>query len=281
MQTITRRDAVRLSLGGLTLGGASAAIQSRFGGVMLGAQCYSFRDLSQDAAIQAMVDIGIGACEVNWIHNEPARLRKDRNGLRDWRLTVPLSEFEKVGKNFRAAGIDPWAYTYNIRSDFTDAEMERGFEMTQALGARGISCSGHVSMAKRIDAMARKYKIRVGMHNHSKISPNEVATPADMAEAIKGASDYLGLLFDIGHFVAAGFDPLPFLREHHSRIIAVHVKDRKRDQGAKRPLRPGRHTHQGSVAPDSGQEVRHPRRHRIRVRSEGHGSGSPQVLRIL
>src|SRR5579872_3534936 len=227
---MTRRDVLGLALG------AAAAVRSTFRGVTLGAQCYSFRDLTQSAAIQAMVEIGIGACEVNWMHMEPARFRKDREGLREWRLTVPLAGFEKAGRSFRAAGIDPWAYTYNMRADFTDAEMERGFEMTQALGARGISSSANISMAGRIDRLAKKYRIHVGLHNHSRVAPDEIATPADLAGAIKGASEYLGILLDIGHFVAAGFDPAPFLRQHHERILAVHVKDRKRNQGANVPF---------------------------------------------
>jgi sugar phosphate isomerase/epimerase len=216
-----------------------AVIEPRFHGVTLGVQCYSFRDRPLDAAITSMVDIGFGECEMNWMHMEPVEFRKDREQLRHWRLTVPLSQFEKGGQRVRAAGIDPWAYTYNMKADFTDAEMARGFEMAQALGCRAIVSSINVSVARRIDAQAKKYRMPVALHNHSRIVADEVATPQDLAAATKGASDYMRFCLDIGHFVAAGFDPIAFLRQNHSRTLAIHIKDRKRAQGPNVPLGEG------------------------------------------
>jgi len=231
MGTMTRRDFGRLAMAAVT--------PSRFGGVTLGVQCYSFRDRPLDATIQAMVDIGFSACEMNYRHLEPLELARNRDALREWRLKAPLADFTAAAKKVRAAGIDPWAYTFNIRRDFTEPEMVRGFEMMKALGVTGFSCSANLSMVPRIDALARKYRIRAGLHNHSRISPDEIATPDDLLGARKGASDYLTILLDIGHFVAAGFDPIDFIRKHHAEIIAIHVKDRKRDQGPNVPLGQG------------------------------------------
>jgi sugar phosphate isomerase/epimerase len=186
-----------------------------------------------------MVALGIGECEMNWMHMEPVELRKDREKLRQWRVTVPLAHFEKAGEKVRAAGIDPWAYTYNMKADFTEPEMARGFEMARALGCRAIVSSINLSVAGRIDALAKKNKMAVALHNHSRIEPNEMATPRDLAEATNNASDYMGFCLDIGHFVAAGFDPTEFLRQNHARTLAVHIKDRKRQQGPNVPLGEG------------------------------------------
>ena len=218
---------------------ARPPIQSTFNGVTLGVQGYSFRTLPRDAAIRAMADIGFGTCEANYVHMEPPELRRDREKMRQWRLTVPLGEFEKAGREYRDAGIEPWAYTYTMRADYTDAELERGFEMARAMGVTYIASTANVSAAKRIDPMARKYRVRVGVHNHSNPAPDELATPDSFAEALKGASDYVGITFDIGHFVAAGFDPIPFLRQHHARIFGIHIKDRKRGNGPNVPFGQG------------------------------------------
>jgi sugar phosphate isomerase/epimerase len=44
---------------------------------------------------------------------------------------------------------------------------------------------------------------------------------------------------DIGHFSAAGFDPVEFLRKHHDRITNLHIKDRKRNDGPNMPFGQG------------------------------------------
>lgn len=232
---MNRRELGRLSalaLGGITLTQTSRAQpSSNFAGVILGLQGFCFKDRPLDAAVQAMTDIGAEECEISWRHMEPDF--PDRNGagrdkVRQWRLRAPLSQFEAAGNKFRAAGIDPYGYTLNMKDDFTDAEIVRGFEMAQALRVKEITCSANISTVKRIDTWARKFKIRVGLHNHNRIARNELATAEDFAAARRGTSDYIGIAFDIGHFVAAGFDPVSYVAQNHGSILLIHVKDRKR-----------------------------------------------------
>ena len=214
-------------------------IDSTLAGVRIGCQSYSFRDRSLEKAIEGLAAVGIGVCELYAGHVEPVDLRGKREELRQWRETVSLGHFESVGKQFRDAGIDLYAYNYSFRDDFSDREMERGFEMAQAMGAKVMTASSNVSTAKRIDLYAKKYKIRVGMHNHSRIRENEFATPADFDAARKGASDYIAINLDIGHFTAANFDPVDYLDKHHADILTLHIKDRKRDQGDNVPFGEG------------------------------------------
>ncbi len=219
-----------------------AMIDSTFHGVLIGVQSYSFRDRLLEGAVQAIADVGIGSCEVASGHLEGGfggSPKKNREELRQWRLSVPLDEFEAVGKKFRDAGIDVYAYNYSFKDDFTDAEIERGFEMAQAIGAKVITASANVSTAASIDRYAKKYKMRVGMHNHSNIRENEFATPDDFDRARRGNSDYIAINLDIGHFTAANFDAVDYLDKHHDDILTLHIKDRKRDQGANVPFGEG------------------------------------------
>jgi sugar phosphate isomerase/epimerase len=69
------------------------------------------------------------------------------------------------------------------------------------------------------------------MHNHSNVEdPNEFATPDSLATAM-GLSNYFKLNLDIGHFTAANYDAVAYIREHHDRITNLHLKDRKKNQG--------------------------------------------------
>jgi len=239
MSQYSRRDLGRIvaGAGSLALAGdllAAPKPNSKIAGVQIGVQTYSFRDRPLDDCIAAIVECGINSCELWQGHVEPRPQKKDkeaREELRKWRTSVPLDEFKKVADKLRKAGVSLSAYNYSFRDDFTDEEIERGFQMAKALGLKAITASSNVSTARRVDPFARKYKIMVGMHNHSIIKPNEFATPENFAEAMKGASQYIGINLDIGHFLAAGFDPVSYLQEHHRHIVTVHLKDRKKNQG--------------------------------------------------
>ena len=214
---------------------AASKPNSKLKGVQIGVQSYSFRDRPLDDAIAGMVEAGINCCELWQGHVEPRSPTKGpeaREELRKWRTSVSLDEFQKVREKLQKAGVILYAYNLSFREDFTDEEIDRGFQMAQALGVKAITASSNVTTARRIDPFAQKYKVPVGMHNHSNIKANEFATPDNFAEAMRGMSSYVAINLDIGHFVAAGFDPVAFLQEHHAHIVTMHIKDRKKNQGA-------------------------------------------------
>lgn len=234
---LSRREFSRLAVAATPAAALAARINSTVSGVMIGVQSYSFRDRSLDEAIAAMKQIGLGYVELWSGHIEPRGMQREM--LREWRLSAPLDNFRAVRKKFDEAGITLYAYNYSFRDDFTDEEIARGFEMAKALGVRHITASSNVSTAKRIDPHAAKAKITVGMHNHSNIKPNEFATPDDFAEAMRGASQYIAVNLDIGHFVAAGFDPVDYIEKNHKKIVTLHIKDRKKNQGPNVPFGEG------------------------------------------
>lgn len=210
---------------------AASALAAKPGNVTLGAQTYSLRDRDADKAVAALKELQINTVEMWSGHAEPFSGKVDREEVRKWRLSVPLSHFTTIRKKFKDNGITIHAYNYSFREDFTDAEVARGFEFADALGAKIITASSNVSTAKRVDPFARKAKIRVGMHNHSRIVANEFATPENFLEAMNGMSKYICINLDIGHFTAANFDPVEFLGKWHKRIVTLHIKDRRKNQG--------------------------------------------------
>lgn len=245
MSLISRRDAGKLLLAGCA--GAlvsrkelhsAAMINSVFRGVQIGAQSYSFRDRPLDACIEAFRTIGLGECELTEGHLEPAKAKNPE--LKKWRLEAPLSFFKEVRQKFDRAGILLYAWNYSFRRDYTDLEIERGFQMAEALGVKYITASSNVSVAPRVDKYAQKYKIMVGFHGHDQTSnPDEFSSPDTFARAMQGASPYIGVNLDIGHFTAAGGDPIAYIQEHHDKIVALHLKDRKKNHGANLPFGQG------------------------------------------
>lgn len=180
--------------------------------------------------------MGLGECELWQGHVEPRITSTEgRPELRKWRTTVSLDHFEGIRGKFDRAGINLSTYNYSFRDDFTDAEIERGFEMAKALGVKALTASSTVSATRRVAPIAAKHKMMVGMHGHDNLAdPNEFARPESFEAAMR-ESKWIGLNLDIGHFTAAGYDPLPFLEKYHSRTVTVHIKDRKKNQGPNMP----------------------------------------------
>lgn len=245
---MTRREWSKLMLTGLA-GLAMPGFLSP--GVVIGLQTYSLRDRSLDEAVKAMVQLGIKSCELWEGHVEPLELQWKRNStpsemqrkkelLMEWRNGLQMSYIGGIKEKLNEAGIKVQAYNATIKDNISEHDLELAFKIAQALGTDTLTTSGTVSVMKRVDVYAQKYKINVGMHNHAHVDkPNEFATPDSFERGAKGLSAYIKINLDIGHFTAANFDAVAFIREHHERIVCVHLKDRKKDQGANLPFGSG------------------------------------------
>ena len=252
MTAYTRRQFNNLLLTGLAaapvagLAGTQKAASSRFAGVRVGTQSYSFRDRSLDDAISAMAALGISYCELWSSHAERGAMpatasatASRREAQRAWRLAPATIEyFKSLRAKFDDAGVTLTSYDVPFGNDFSDDEIAATFACGRALGVSVITSSSQVPIAARVAPAAAKANMRVGFHNHSRIAPNEFARPEDWATAMT-AGPNIAMTLDIGHFTAANFDALAFLDEHHDHIVSMHIKDRKRDQGATVPFGQG------------------------------------------
>jgi sugar phosphate isomerase/epimerase len=184
--------------------------------------------------VAAVAGVGINSCELWSGHVEPSGL--DKESRTRWRLETPLSQIEKLASRFSDAGIELNAFYYDFRKNMDDPEIERGFLMARALGTKIVTSSSNPSISKRVDRFAQKYRIRVGMHNHPQEGrSDEFGGPKDFAAAMQGCSQYICVNLDVGHFVAAGYDPVKYILENNSRIVTLHLKDRKRGLGRESP----------------------------------------------
>jgi len=244
----------RREFGGLALAAGAGALALDLPslpflkGVRIGVQSYSFRTMPLADAIKAMKDIGIPECELWQGHVEPRPTMEPnpaggpprapegyREELRTWRLTAPEVALREVRTSFDDAGIKVQAYNISFNDSFTDDEIDRGFVMAKAFGAKFITASSNLKTIPRLVPFVEKHKMTVAMHNHSNTKdPNEFATPESFEAALKLSKNF-AINLDIGHFVAAGYDPIAFIKANNKRITNLHLKDRKKDQGANVP----------------------------------------------
>src|SRR5262249_29211174 len=127
-----------------------------------------------DVVIKAMTECGLAECELFAPQVEPQSTAgrggrrgappspeavKARDDLRQWRLETPLDLSRDIARKFKAAGITIYGYNYSPNASFTDEEIDRGFEMTKALGADIITASTTLDVAKRIAPFAEKHRM--------------------------------------------------------------------------------------------------------------------------
>ena len=117
---------------------------------------------------------------------------------------------------------------------------------------------------------ADKHNMIVAVHGHADIkNPEQISTEETFLKCF-AASKNIWANLDIGHYTAAGLNPVDFLQKHHGRITNLHVKDRKNlaNGQANVPFGQGDTPVQGSAAASEEEQVGHRRQHRVRVHAE-------------
>ena len=249
----TRRDFGKLALGALPAAAllnrpfaaaAAAKPDSVINGVHVGTITYSYRmmpDQSAEAILRYVLDSGISAIEfmggpVEAFAGAPnvfrvpfgtkpdagqqAKLRDAREQMRKWRTSVGMDRFKALRKMYNDAGVTIYAWK-QLDPDMTDAEMDYVFNVAEALGNTHTTLElvDDPAQLKRIGQFAEKHKLYAAYPTHLQGS----MTAFDQAFA---ASKYNRANVDLGHYVAAGGDPIQFLNKFHDRIASFHLKDR-------------------------------------------------------
>jgi sugar phosphate isomerase/epimerase len=247
-------------------------------GVRLGVQTYSFHQLRQggvpavDQITAAMKRLNLNICELfspdiepfplpsfawaPWARSSSAtsaaaleklysdelhspEFQQQRAALRAWRATTPDTYFHDIAARFGAAGIEIYCFNFSFTPDMSDEEIDAGFQQGKALGAKYITSSSTLTTAKRVVPFAQRHGQPIGWHGHSNVKdPDQLATPDSFAR-VMAMSNLYKINLDIGHFAAAGFDPVEFIQQHHADITNLHIKDRKTHDGDNMPLGQG------------------------------------------
>ena len=212
------------------LAASSTKPDSIFGGVKIGAITYSFRSMPSSAEdlLGYLVQCGLSTVELMGDAAEQfAKAHTPETGF-----DGPMDGYEALRKLYNDAGVDIHIAKFgNIGdADMSDAQINYYFRAAKALGAKGITREISEDAAKRLGPMADQHEVIIAFHNHTQITPTTY--DGDMLSFGK----YLGINLDIGHYVAGtGESPIPFIEKHHERILSLHLKDRKKNDGPNLP----------------------------------------------
>jgi sugar phosphate isomerase/epimerase len=272
MLPYTRREFAKLSLAALTGAGVLSVLNrlnaaetptkllgrpnSKVAGVQLGLNVpYSFADplMSGDDILKYCLQLGLSAVELRTQPVEaflgvPANLISPKNPVASsgsaaaaaeqlgrWRKSVSLDRVTEFRKKYEATGVLIEIVKVDGIFKMTDDELDYAFALAKALGGRAISTeiSHQNEELKRLGRFADKHQLMVGYHGHATTKPEHWETAFSFAK-------HNGANVDLGHFVAGNnVSPIAFIRQYHDRITHVHVKDRKKHDGANTPFGEG------------------------------------------
>lgn len=222
---------------------AVAGPNSNFNGVQIGIITYSYRSLpgAAEELLTYITECGISSVELmggpaEQFAGAPAGKKGGGKSLLDWRLSAPMDRFKALRTKFNEAGVNIHIVKFGDIGNpgMPDGQIEYYFQVAKALGARGITREISEAAAQRLGPIADKHEIMVGFHNHTQL------TPTTYDGEILSHGKYLGLNLDIGHYVAgANHSPIPLIEKHKDRILSLHLKDRKVNNGPNMPFGQG------------------------------------------
>ena len=204
--------AVAAVVPGLTAFAADA--DPAYGGLPIGLQSYTLREMSLENALKAMQnDLKIHEVELFGGHF----------GGRSLKQVVELLKAHEVKcVSFGVVG-------FNANHD----ENRKHFETAKELGCKNVSCDPEDDPKcwESVGKLCDEYKMTAAIHPHG---PGSRWVKIDQIwKAIKDVNPKIGLNDETGWLIAAGEDPVRALEVFKERTYAMHLKDFKKGADGK------------------------------------------------
>lgn len=175
----------------------------------LGVASYSLRRFPRDQAIAMVRALGTPYINLKSVH-----LPYDASPTE---LAAARREIEAAGLRITGGG------TITFEQD-TDADVEKYFAYARGAGMPLIVATADPGILPRIERFARRYDIKVAIHNHGP-EDRRYPSPYDALKHVRDMDPRMGLCIDIGHTVRTGTDVVQAVRDAGPRLLDLHVKD--------------------------------------------------------
>ncbi len=210
----TRRDFLAAGAtlaAGLALGGrlapAAPPLEGEYGPFKMGLQSYSLRHFKLDQALEKTQELGLHYWESYSAH-------------------TPIDPKQAITLRRVAAQRDVSIIGFGVSGFSKDHDANRKiFEFGKAMGVGYLSADPTPEAFDSLDKLTEEYGIPIGIHPHGPGSRWQ--TIDQIADAIKGHSDRIGLCNDTGHLLRSGQDPVRAVEVFGKRTYGVHLKDVK------------------------------------------------------
>ncbi len=210
-RTLSRRDLLAsgfVAAGALALGARPAfARAGEYGPFKMGLQSYSLRHFKVEEALAKTKELGLHYWESYSAHTpaDPAKAAESRS-------LAAASGVEIIG--------------FGVSGFSKDHDKNRKlFEYGKALGVAYLSADPTTDAFDSLDKLTDEYGIAIGIHPHGPEAKWQ--TIDQIAGAIKGHNEKIGICLDTGHLLRSRQDPVQAVDVFGKRIYGVHLKDVK------------------------------------------------------
>jgi sugar phosphate isomerase/epimerase len=204
------------SFGLLGLPRLSAAAEDAFGGFLVGAQSYTFRNFSLEQALDRMKKLGLHYGEFYQKH-APLGMTPEQ-----------IKAFLKLCKEYE---VTPLAW--GVQQFTKDHDKNKAiFEFGKALGLRMFSADPSPDSFDSLDKLCEEYKIAIGIHPHGPSGKglHRWYSAEIILKAVKDHNPLIGSCLDTGHLIRCAqmgknLDPAAEVRTMGARNFGIHLKD--------------------------------------------------------
>jgi sugar phosphate isomerase/epimerase len=184
-------------------------------GWQLGAQAYTFRELSFDAALDRIDSCGLKYVEAF----TRQQIGNGISGTMDYHME-PATRTQVLAM-LKQKGIT--MLSYGVVSADNEQDWQQLFEFAKGMGLKQIASEPDPKFLPLVSKLADQYNIRVALHNHPR--PSRYWSPDTVLKYTAGLSKRIGACADIGHWVRSGLDPVACLKQLQGLIFELHFKD--------------------------------------------------------
>ena len=184
----------------------------------LGVQTFTFRKFTFFETIDKLSAMGIKYVEA-WAGQDIGGGLEGKT-----RFDMDTTTRKKVKAKLASKGVKWISYFGRINGKNEEKTTEL-FEFAKDMGIQFITTEPLHEDLDLLEKLAKKYKIKVSIHNHA--WPTAYHDPDVLLEALKGKS-WIGACPDNGHWERSALDSVENMKKLKGRIFSLHLKDIER-----------------------------------------------------
>ena len=174
----------------------------------VGIASYTFRKMSVENTIKAMLRLGLNYISIKDFHLA---------------LNSTYDERQSVVQKFKTAGITPLSCG-NITMENDESNIRNAFQYAKDCNIPTIVCSPHPDSMPILDKMVKEFDIKIAIHNHGP-EDKRFPSPHDVWNSVKNFDKRLGFCIDVGHTARSKVNPAEAILKYKDRLYDLHFKD--------------------------------------------------------